>query len=230
MRLKWWTVGAALWLILNGFCSTHAAVPWNNPSGNSPGFFSWENGQNETGLFGDPIAVGNALSFFPVGFTAQSTGGGSTQLSDKLSVDLTCPFRLAGIYAFSVGDFSILGSGTNTLVTAAGTLTVTPITFNPSQPPGTKTDTLHTNPAMPRLSGSGPWQGIAATDFLFASNVTKVHIELESLVRASSDPNTTAFIESKLAEPLTIVFIPEPATVAVLMCGALLILRPRRTF
>src|SRR5262245_58379057 len=72
-----------------GWCISSAqAVPWNNPSGSSPGFFSWENGSNDVGLFGSPIAIANSLVFFPSNFKAVSANGVADVKSDKINVDI----------------------------------------------------------------------------------------------------------------------------------------------
>jgi hypothetical protein len=208
--------------------SQAAGIPWGNATGSSPGFFSWENGSNATNLFGDPVAIGNSLVFFPQNFKAQSSNGVADQKSDQISVDITTAGNLNAtqINIYELGDYGILGAGANTKATVFGTLVVTPITSNGAT---TKFDPLHTNPAMPVVTGTGNWEGNASVSYTVQNGVKKFHLTLDNVVQATSDPGTNSFIEKKLTQGIIIEIIPEPSTIGLLLCGAPLVLRRRRS-
>jgi hypothetical protein len=203
-----------------------SGIPWSNPNGSSPGFFSWENGSNDVGLFGDPVPVGNSLVFFPSNFFSSSNAGAIPPAThDKINVDI---LALAGqqiqqINIIEAGDYQINGTGPNTSVNASGTLVVTPLNVAglPVVSP------LATAPAMPVITGSGPWQGTASA--ILANGITKIHLTLDNILAARSDSNTSTFIEKKVTQGIIIqILIPEPTTIGLLLCGAPLMLRRRR--
>jgi hypothetical protein len=206
--------------------SSLQAAPWSNPNGSSPGFFSWENGSNDVGLFGDPVPIGNSLVFFPTNFFSSSNAGIIPPAThDKINVDI---LALAGqqisqINIIEVGDYQINGTGPNTSVNASGTLVVTPLNVAglPAVSP------LATAPPMPVVTGSGVWQGTASA--ILANGITKIHLTLDNILQARSDPNTSTFIEKKVTQGIIIqILIPEPTTIGLLLCGAPLLLRRRR--
>ena len=201
-------------------------IPWTNASGSSPGFFSWENGSNETGLFGDPIPINNSLVFFPSNFKAVSTNGVADSVNDKIQVDITAAgnLNITQINILEVGDYSILGQGASASV--VGTLVVTPVAFSSGGDP--KFAGLVTNPAMPVTSGGAPWTGNASVSYTLQNGVTKIHLTLDNILSATSSSGSTATIDKKLTQGIIIEIIPEPATIGILLCGAPLLLRRRR--
>jgi hypothetical protein len=206
--------------------SQGAGIPWNNANGSSPGFFSWQNGNNETNLFGDPVAIGNSLVFFPSNFRAQSAGGVPDQKFDKASVDITAEGNQAitQINILEIGDYSILGQGASATVVA--TLVVTPLISNGAPP---SFSGMVTNPAMPVTSGGGPWSGNASVSYTLQNGVKKIHLTLDNILQATSDADSAATIDKKLTQGIIIeVVIPEPGTIGFLLCGAPLLLRRRR--
>jgi len=220
-----------------------AGIPWANPNGSSPGFFNWANGQNQTGLMGSPTAIGNTLLFLPQNFVANSINGqdqnaGATpgnpisQTTDRTDVDITAPlgFQIQQIRIFEAGDYQIVGSGGATKIDVAGGPVVTPLA--PAVAPSL-TDALHTNPAMPVLSGSNTWAGNASVT-INTGPVTSVHLTLDNVLTAISTGGanpTSARVEKKSAGSSIFIqiIIPEPASFGLLACGAPLLLRRRRS-
>jgi hypothetical protein len=203
-------------------------VPWTNANGSSPGFFSWQNGSNDVGLFGDPVPVGNSLVFFPSNFFSSSNAGNIPPAThDKINVDILAEGNqnITQINIIEVGDYQINGTGPNTSVNASGTLVVTPLIFSNGS---FQVAPLATNPAMPVTSGSGPWTGNASVSYTVANGVKKIHLTLDNILQARSDPNTSTFIEKKLTQGIIIEIIPEPGTIGLLLCGAPLLLRRKR--
>jgi hypothetical protein len=203
-----------------------AGIPWGNTNGSSPGFFSWQNGNNETNLFGDPLPIGNTLVFFPSNFKAVSTGGTPDSKFDKINVDILADGaqNITEIRIHEIGDYSILGQGASASV--VGTLVVTPIISNGVIPPSF--NGLAINPAMPVTSGGAPWTGNASVTFSVANGVKKIHLTLDNILSATSDADSTATIDKKLTQGIIIEVIPEPATIGMLLCGAPMLLRRRR--
>jgi hypothetical protein len=210
-------------------CVHAVPVPWNNANGSSPGFFSWQNGSNDVGLFGDPVPVGNSLVFFPSSFFSSSNAGIIPAAThDKINVDIIAEANQAitAINIIEVGDYQINGTGPNTSVNASGTLVVTPLISNGAS---FKLNALATNPVMPVTAGSGPWNGNASVSYTVQDGVRKIHLTLDNILQARSDPNTSTFIEKKLTQGIIIeVVIPEPGTIGLVLCGAPLLLRRRR--
>jgi hypothetical protein len=205
-----------------------AGIPWTNANGSSPGFFSWENGSNDIGLFGDPVPVGNSLVFFPSNFFSSSNAGVIPPAThDKINVDIIADGNqnITQINIIEVGDYQINGTGPNTSVNASGTLVVTPLISNGAS---FQFAPLATNPVMPVVTGSGPWTGNASVSYTLQNGVKKIHLTLDNILQARSDSNTSTFIEKKLTQGIIIEIIPEPATASLLLCAAGLLLRRRR--
>jgi hypothetical protein len=202
-----------------------APIPWGNTNGSSPGFFSWQNGTNETGLFGDPVPIGNSLVFFPANFRAESTGGVPDQAFDKISVDILAEgnLNITQINILEIGDYSILGQGAS--ATVVGTLVVTPTVSNGAP---IQFSALATNPAMPVTSGGGPWTGNASVSYSLQNGVKRIHLTLDNVLQATSDADSTSIIDKKLTQGIIIEIIPEPTTIGLLLCGAPMLLRRRR--
>jgi hypothetical protein len=203
-----------------------AGIPWGNASGSAPGFFSWENGNNETNLFGDPIPIGNQLVFFPSNFRAESTGGVPDQAFDKLTVDITAEvgFNITQINIHEIGDYAILGQGAS--AQASGGLVVTPLISNSAI---IKADALDTTPGMPVTSGSGLWTGNASVTYSLQNGVTKIRLVFDNTLQATSDADSTSLIDKKVTQGgIIIEIIPEPTTIGLLLCGAPVLLRRRR--
>jgi hypothetical protein len=181
---------------------------------------------NATGLFGDPVPIGNSLVFFPVGFNASSANGVADIASDQISVDIIAEgnLSLTDITVLELGDYAILGSGPNTQAQVSGTLVVTPIISNGAT---AKFDALDVNPAMPVTAGTGPWQGNASVSYTVQNGVKKIHLTLDNILQANSDDGTSSFIEKKLSQGI-IILIPEPTTLGLLLCGVPFVLRRRR--
>jgi hypothetical protein len=206
-----------------------AGIPWTNANGSSPGFFSWENGNNETNLFGDPIPIGNKLVFFPSNYRAESTGGVPDQAFDKISVDIIAAgnLNITAINIQEIGDYAILGQGAS--VQASGGLVVTPINFSAANPADPKADALDTTPNFPVTSGSGLWSGNATVTYTLENGVKKIHLTFDNTLQATSDGDSTSLIDKKLTQGIIIEIIPEPTTIGLLLCGAPLVLRRRRS-
>jgi hypothetical protein len=205
------------------------AVPWSNPSGTVPGFFSWSNGQSDNGLFGSPIVAANSFTFFPSNFRATGTNGSAQTTTDRLSFTLdVAPGQVFDrISVTELGDFSIVNGGT---VSAEAFLFVTNLN-GPVGPGNPNTSQMTTNPAFPLSTvgnANGLWDGFVQANIL-ANGWTRVQVVLNNILQAVGGPNGTATIEKKVAGITITVFIPEPGTIGVLAGGlGMLMLRRRK--
>jgi hypothetical protein len=212
-------------IVLLTFSATQAAALWSNPSG-STDYFDWQNGQCLYGLFGDPMLVGgNTLVFFPSNFRAESIDGQTGFVSDSLEFELIAHpgFSFQSISITEYGDYGILGDGR---VQVSGELSLENLDTDESLNNG-----LAATPAMPVISGQGTWQAWTQLD-IDPLDWTRIKITLQNDLLAVSGFGSAAWIEKKvLGQTVAIQIIPEPATIATLSIGAILIfmLRNLRT-
>jgi hypothetical protein len=221
LNVNRWMTGVATaigGLLLVAGQAIAAPIPWSNPSGMTSSF-TWSNGQSDNGLFGNPTVVGDALVFFPSNFKAVSTNGTAANTSDRLSFDIMMKpeFIANGFEVQEFGDYSILGTGA---VQASGGLFVT----NLNAPVTTVSDTLHTTPLMPIVTGSGNWSG---NEHVNLDGWVKFHVTLDNVLQATSGPASASQIEKKVVQGIIIkAIVPEPATFSLLaLAGGMLALR-----
>jgi hypothetical protein len=209
-------VGAALIGALTS--SAFAVIPWSQPSGSSPNnVFSYSGGESTNGLFGDPIVTDSGFFFFPSGFLVTSSNGVAASASDKVRVQLTVPAGSSlGLSLQEVGDYAILGGGASSVT---GTVTATVLASSGSTPIGTILADTFTNLHSSAGNLSGIWQGSASISV--PADVTQVQIVFDNLLNATSSANGTSTIDKKVS----VIIIPEPATLGALLGGALFLLR-----
>lgn len=88
----------AVGLLIASLALSASASPWTGtypigaelgPSGTA-GWLSWNNGQNDTDLFGNPVLFGSASFLFsPDNFAAAAANGASDGAVDQVEVDMT---------------------------------------------------------------------------------------------------------------------------------------------
>jgi hypothetical protein len=196
----------------------HAFVAWSNASGSATNF-DWANGGSSNGYFGSPLLVsGNTFKFFPSSFRAESPAGPASK-ADILSVDLIAHSDrlLTGFSISERGTWGILGSGQ---VSADGTLSATDLLTSSVTSAG-----LGFTPTMPITSGSGTWNAAATISGLASS---RIRLTLNDDLLAISYDGSQAYIQKLTAGEavyVTINDIPEPASLAILGIGGLLLRR-----
>lgn len=200
-----------------------AFVPWTNASGTAA-YFDWSNGGSDTGLFGSPLLVGgDTFVFFPSGFRAQATNGGTASTYDRLQfeVEAHAGFSFTDIRVVEYGDYGVVGAGGQ--VSAGGTLFVTDLIGG-----GTLTNDIVTNPGSPIFSGLGNWQGDAAVNFA-PSSPTRLRVTLNNNLVAIAGANGIAYIEKKVfGSAVGITIVPTPGSMAMIVVGGLVATRRRR--
>lgn len=215
-------------LITGGFAAVSVAAPWTNPSG-AANSFTYANGQDLNGLFGDPVVTGDSFHFPNLDFTAGAAGGTIQSKNDVVSFDIIpnpgLSFGLIRVTAF--GSYAVTGpSGENRVDLDAE------MRFTENGGLGrTFTGPMVTNPSFPQTSGSGDWSGLSAVDMTFKTPPPhgNLHFEFQGDVLAVSGPGGTAEINMALQDGLTFEFVPEPTSLSILLTGAAaLVLRRRR--
>ena len=196
---------------IGGSAASAGTVPWANASG-SAATFTYTDGSNATGLFGDPLVspAGDFFLFFPAGFSASAfnTEGGASSASaaDRLQAVITAaPGRsITSVSATVVGDYSTLRGGTvdatallSVKPTGGATLT-SPVDFGPINSLG-----------QAAIFSGNAFVGLPA-------NVETALISLDASLFAAADAGGSGFIQFKGAN-LTVatapIDAPAPATV-----------------
>jgi len=207
--------------------SARAAVAWLNPSGSTTDFL-FDHGNTDNQLFvpagTDPTVTSTSLLFFPSNFKAAAANGSAAlPVSDTLrfQIHVKPGKQLSAFQVNENGDYTITGSGPNTLVKVFGTVFLTNLDTG-----DVKFDTLHTAP-VPLSStgvttGQGVWGG-TETVTAIPAGWKNIQVVLNNVLQAGSDLGTSSFIEKKGTDTgiEIIVIVPEPATGAILLSGAL---------
>lgn len=113
MRLKqaWmWAVVAAA---MAGLETVAQAALWV-PSSGSTANFTYTNGHDTNGLFGNPTVEPTGFTFAPPNFVASASNNSSQQTWDYLTVDVTAKPGTGGIKGINfseIGDYSIFNGG-----------------------------------------------------------------------------------------------------------------------
>ncbi|MDH3210935.1 MAG: PEP-CTERM sorting domain-containing protein [Myxococcales bacterium] len=195
----------------------------------------------EASSFGDPeplfcsgptAVAGNTLTFFPANFSAIAAGGSFDQTGSQLQAEITTTsvMTIDQILITEFGDVVLTGIGTaatGTFVSMAGFVTVLEVLGAPVTPTvigflGTFTPSNLT--ALPGDLGTTLWSGSTLVDVAsVVPNATKVQLSFDNDLTAFSEAGTTAKIQKKVGGPINITVIPEPATLA-LLCGGVLVM------
>ncbi|MFQ5429536.1 MAG: PEP-CTERM sorting domain-containing protein [Phycisphaerae bacterium] len=203
------------------------AAPWSIPSGTATNF-SYSNGGDVNGLFGDPLVSGDSFFFFASNFQASAVNGGTDNVNDTVSFDVVAnpgkQFSQMMVTAF--GSYNVLGpnssvdiNATLQMVENAGLLR----TFGPAN--------LVTNPPFPVTSGNNSWNGQADIDvsFVFPSPSPDIHISLSTVLDAIAGIGGSA--EGNLqfqSLEIQLITIPEPASLALVALGGIALIARRR--
>ena len=182
-------------------------------------------------LYGAPSAgAGNELVFPMPGFSASAANSSSDITSGalELTFDADPGKRIDTISLSEAGSYNIVGDAG---VTAAGTMTVryfdelTQQLETIAAPILMMTDPVGGFPV--EGAGAGTWQGSSLIDLgALGIDTTHVILALDNSLIASAGPDASAQI-SKDAFAINVTTIPEPASLALMGLGAMLIAKKR---
>jgi len=220
--------------------SASAQIPWAQPSGGGT-FFTFENGQNLNGYFGNPFFVGDTFYFTPSNFTATAIDGGTVNRTDTFEVDLHIRPELIGAFKFDAinitefGDYGMTFAGptpaTPSSVDATGILRVDEIGGQ------SRFDVQNLDfPALPASTlgtQSGNWQGDGASNLTLlegANPFQHIHIKVtNNLIAISGGPGQVATISKKaVGGTMAVTILPAPGTAGLLGAAGLIAIRRRR--
>lgn len=180
-----------------------------------------------TPLFGDPVAIGNSLTFSTGPFAAAQASIGADTTAAQLSFVIQADpgLFIESISLEEIGDFLMLGD--SAMVTAGGTLVAT--ILDPLIG-GFVSDSIVIDPVVPLTgTGSGIWSGLASVD-LTAFSVSRVRIDLDNILIASANAPAHAAVIDKKALTVNVRFsleIPEPTSLALMGLGLVAVMRRR---
>lgn len=213
-----------------GMWSTPASAgPWSQPSGSADDF-TYASGGDLSGYFGEPLVAGNTFYFINSNFQVNAVNDGTDTVSDIVSVDVTTNpgWQFTGIQVFAFGTYSVVGDGSQVILDAGLTI------HELGGQQRTWSGPLASTPPFPLTFGgiypnSGDWNGDSNIDVLsiFPGPDSQLHLSLSNLLSAIAGPNGAAEINSQY-EQLAITLLPEPASLALLAVGAVLLVRRRR--
>ncbi len=204
------------------FASTCSAnILWSNPAG-SADLFDFSRGSGDSGLYGSPSLIGgNTLTFFPSQFRAESINAAASSIADGIEFELNAHsgYSLGNISIKLQGDYGLLGTGQLDVSTALQIQNL-----NTSE---IINGTVTTSTALPITSGVGAWQSTIYAE-TGGGNWTNGKITLDSSLLAGSFPGSVSFIQGKvLSSAIEMQVIPEPATMALLGIGAIVLIRKK---
>lgn len=218
------------------------AAVWSNSAGAAPsGNFTWSNGQDINGLFGNPIVTPNDRFVFNAGgFGINDPTPGdafSNTQSDTVSWDLhlTPGFQLTGMVVRAFGSYAVQGDGS--YVDLLGTLEITEFEAQPGElGPRTRTGNFvaATPGAFPLVApnySQGSYSGLAEIDISFEMPIfdNNLHISFANLLEAFAVADGNASLNQTFQQfTIEIELIPEPATLALVGLGAVALIRRRR--
>ncbi len=216
-------------VVLTVGASAALAGPWVNPAG-SGDHFTYANGGDLNGHFGEPFVAGDQFFFTQANFHVYAENGASDTQDDTVSFDVFAnpdwQFSLVRVYAF--GSYAVTsGEGTDSAGVDAG-LSLTEIDGLQR----TYAGDLVTTPAMPvDYEASGSWSGLAVVDVTneFPAVDDSMHIEMTNDVLAISSASGSAEINVQYQDfKIEFTMIPEPSSLALLALGGLALMRRRR--
>ena len=235
-----------------GIAGTALAAPisYGNVSGDSVVYQQlFEDSSTDPGatLYGAPTVSGDALLFNP-SFSASASVAGTSDMTDgQLSgyIHATNNSRIESVVFQEYGDFSLIGAGgagTYTMIAATFHVNVIQIDGADLTIPIYHTQSMTFAPgsfwSLPADMGLGtPFSGAVYIDVNqviidggYIGKATKVQFSLDNILVAASDGGIATIAKKALNgfAVTTATDIPEPATISVMACGALALVRRRR--
>jgi hypothetical protein len=225
-------LGATIALLATAGTSPAQAGPWTVPSG-AGDHFTYSNGRDLQGRFGEPTVTDGTFSFPQISFGVSASGGSSASLTDTVSFDVQAlsGWRFGQVRVVALGSYAVSGSPSANSANVDAMFTVTENTGLIRQWQGIWAP----NPDMPVTGGSGSWSGLDVLDLTWPDPLpsTSLHIELRHDLLAVSGISGSAVINlltggSGLTIGITTVEVPEPSALVLLLLGGWTVCQRRR--
>jgi hypothetical protein len=216
------------------------AGAWAAPGGSSASF-TYANGQDINGLFGEPFVdtANDTFYFVESAFQVNAANGSTDTQFDEVSLDVFAnpglTFSLMRVTAN--GSYNAGGGGSTNEVDLQAMLNMTELGPNNAYDGGAGDDGrqfsggLVTTPGFPKSNEAGSWSGLANVDVTveFPIPDDAIHVSISNNVIAITTAGGTAELDVQYSD-LKIEFqlIPEPASLSLMAVGALALLRRRR--
>jgi hypothetical protein len=232
-------VRSTVLLAAMGLCLAAAAPafagPWLNPSGSSD-HFTYSNGGDLNGFFGNPLVQNDSFIFNATTFMAYAEGDGinpqQVTQGDTASVDVLANpgSTFTQMRVTAVGSYVLDRAASWVDVAASLSITENDSLFR------NWTESLQTTPPFPIFGSDqsfvmGAWSGQAtvAVEVVFPEPSSNMHISLSNLLTAFAAADGIAQIDAQYqALEIQLFTVPEPATLMLLSLSALVLIRRRR--
>ncbi len=243
---------AATFLGMGLLAATAQAVPINygNFSGTTVNYLSVteDSATDATPLFGAPTVAGDALDFNPTNFVSSSSGGAidSTIGVLNFTAEATSGNFIDQIVLSEAGDYTIFGSGgVGTSATVAA-----PVFINIVEVDGVSISPINYNGNLVFTPSAGDynladdgagfgviWTGVLDIDVEqllidagvnYTYGATEVKVILNNILATTSEAGSSAEIQKKDLQGLTVTIFPEPASAMLLAALGLPVLSRRK--
>lgn len=189
--------------------------------------FSYSNGSDLNGLFGEPFVDGDTFYFTDANFVVNAQNGGTSSATDTVSFDvlLNPGFVLSVVEIRLFGSYNVQGVESYVDVTACGS--VLELGGLGREFAGC----FISSPPFPVFGGANgvySFDGLVDASWLIEPLHPSLHLEFTNDLLASAMLGGNATVDMRFEElTFEVTLIPEPATLLFLGLGAIAILRRR---
>lgn len=201
-----------------GIAAHSEGGPWADPSG-AAASFTYSNGRDLNGFFGEPVVSGDTLFFPQFHFAVSAADDADAGVSDRVSFDIVPNpgLTFGSVRVAAVGYYEISGAGE-----VGVDVDTSPLLRENGGSGRAFAEVMLTEPAFPQSSGSSGWRGLSILDLSFEDPPLhdNLHFEFYAGIFANTASGGTAQIDMQLLGGLIFTFIPEPATMSMLLLAA----------